>query len=87
MAAAEKHDRPVEVTITITDADGNTTTEEKTIPDGPTSVPTLKQELGVADADSLFIVKDGKKKLLPDHEKHNVKAGDHYEVVSKGGVS
>lgn len=82
-----KHGELVEVTITITDPDGGSTTAEKAIPNGHTPVPTLKQELGVAVADSLFIVKDGKKKLLPDHEEHNVKAGDHYEVVGKGGVS
>jgi hypothetical protein len=88
MATAEnKHDELVEVTLTITDPDGNTTTTETEIREGPTAVPTLKQELGVDDADSLFIVKDGKKKLMPDHEEHNVKAGDHYEVVGKGGVS
>ncbi len=88
MAAAEKHHQPVAVTLTITDPDGNTTTEEKTIPDGPTPVPTLKQELGVPETESLFLVRDGKRdKLLVDHEEHNVMAGDHYEVVGKGGVS
>jgi hypothetical protein len=86
MATAEKH-KLVTVTVTITDADGNTTTEEKSIPGGPTEVPTLKQELGVAAEDSLWFVKHGKKKLLVDHESHNVKADDHFEVVSKGGVS
>jgi hypothetical protein len=86
-ATAGEHGEHVEVTTTITDPDGGSTTAEKTIPGGPTPVPTVKQELGVAEADSLFIAKDGKKKLLPDHEEHNVKAGDHYEVVGKGGVS
>ena len=86
MTTDTKH-RLVEVTITITDADANTKTEQKTIPEGPTPVPTLKQELGVDAADSLFIVKNKKRKLLADHEKHNVKARDHYEVISKGGVS
>jgi hypothetical protein len=89
-AAPEKHphDEPVEVTLTVTDDDGNTTTTEKEIPEGPTPVPTLKQELGVPDADSLFLLKDGKKpKPLVDHESHNVKAGDHFDAVGKGGAS
>ena len=86
MATAEKHTL-VTITITITDADGNTTTKENSIPGGPTEVPTLKRELGVAEVDSLWFVKDGKKKLLADHEKHSVKENDHFEVISKGGVS
>jgi hypothetical protein len=86
---AEKHlhHEVVEVTLTITDTDGNTTTQTKAIPDGPTPVPRLKQELGVSETDSLFLVKNGKPKMLADHETHNVKEGDQYEVVSKGGVS
>ena len=86
MATAEKH-QLVTVTVTITDADGNTTTKELSIPGRPTDVPALKHELGIADEDSLWFVKAGKKKLLADHEKHNVKEHDHFEVVSKGGVS
>lgn len=78
----------VEVTLTVTDESGNTTTTGKEIPEGETPVPTLKQELGVAETDSLFLLKkDGKRKLLADHEHHNVKEGDSFEVVGKGGVS
>lgn len=83
----DRHDKLVTVTLTITDDQGNTTTIEREIAEGPTPVPTLKEELGVSAADSLFIVKHGKPKMLADHEKHNVKEGDHFEVVSKGGVS
>jgi hypothetical protein len=87
MATTEKHTKLVQVTVTITDASGTTTTQEKEIPSGPTDVPVLKMELGVAEADSLFFVREKKKQLLADHEQHNVKEGDHFEVVSKGGVS
>ena len=89
-AVPEKHphDQLVEVTLTITDDSGNTTTTEKEIPEGETPVPTLKQELGVAETDSLFLLKkNGKRELLADHKHHNVKAGDRFEVVGKGGVS
>lgn len=84
----EKHGEPVEVKLTITDDQGNSTTSEKEIPSGPTEVTALKQELGVPETESLFLVREGKKpKLLADHEKHNVKEGDHFEVVGKGGAS
>ena len=84
----EKHRKLVEVTLTVTDDDGNTTTTEKEIPAGSTPVPALKQELGVPAADSLFLVREGKKpKLFADHESHDVKAGDHYDAVGKGGAS
>lgn len=91
-AVAEQHGghqhEPVDVTLTITDADGNSTTTEKEIPDGPTPVRELKEELGVPETESLFLIREGKRpKLLADHEEHNVKAGDHYDVVSKGGAS
>jgi hypothetical protein len=87
VTTTEQHHELVAVTIAITDTNGNTVTTTKEIPKGPTEVTALKQELGVAEADSLFIVKEGKRKLLADHTKHNVKDDDHYEVVGKGGVS
>jgi hypothetical protein len=87
VTTTEKHHELVEVTITITDAQGNTSTHTKEIPEGSTDVITLKQQLGVAAADSLFVVKDGKRKLLADHTKHNVKEDEHFEVIGKGGVS
>lgn len=91
-AVAEQHGGHqhdlVGVTLTITDEDGNPTTIEKEIHEGPTPVPELKAELGVPETESLFLIRDGKRpKLLADHEDHNVKAGDHYDVVSKGGAS
>ena len=91
-AVAEQHGGPqhelVAVTLTITDEAGNSTITEKEILEGPTPVPQLKQELGVPETESLFLIREGKRpKLLADHEKHNVKQGDHYEVVSKGGAS
>jgi len=45
-------------------------------------------ELGIAAGDALWVVeKSGKKKALADHETHNVKEGDHFEALVKGGVS
>ena len=78
----------VEVTITITDTEGNTTTETKSIPAGPTKVVDLKAELGVPEEDTLWVItKEGKKHQLGDHEDHDVKNGDRYEALPRGGVS
>ncbi len=76
------------VTLTLTDENGNSQTESKTIPGGPTKVTDLKAELGVPAESALWVIqKSGKKKQLGDHETHNVKEGDHYEAIVKGGVS
>ncbi len=48
----------------------------------------LKTELGVPEDASLWVIrKDGKKKPLANHEKHDVKEGDRYQTVIPGGVS
>lgn len=86
-STVKKPTEQVTVTITIDDPEGGPTIEERSIPSGPTPVPTLKEELGVPAEESLFLVRHGKRKLLADHEHHNVKAGDHFEYVGKGGVS
>ncbi len=78
----------VTVTLGITTEDGQTETVEKEIRSGTTKVPELKDELGVPEDSSLWVIeKNGKKKLLGDHETHDAKAGDHYEALVKGGVS
>jgi len=89
MAVAEKHHQLVEVSVGITDEESGTTqTVTLEIEGGPTPVPELKSELGIESANALWVVaKNGKKKALSDHETHNVKAGDHYEAIVKGGVS
>lgn len=78
----------VEVTITITDTEGNTRTETKSIPAGPTKVVELKVELGVPEEDTLWVItREGKKHQLGDHEVHDVREGDRYEALPRGGVS
>ena len=78
----------VEVSITITDDNGNSQTAKKNIPGGPTKVHILKAELGVPGQVELWVVEQsGKKHQLANHETHNVKAGDHYEAIVPGGVS
>ncbi len=78
----------VTVTLGITTDDGQSQTVEKQIASGPTKVTKLKRELGVPEDSSLWVIaKKGEKKLLADHETHDVKAGDHYEALVKGGVS
>jgi len=89
-AQPENHHRSelVNVTLTLTGQDGTTQTEEKKIEEGPTKVTTLKQELGIAEADALWVVnRHGKKKPLGDHETHDVEEGDRYEALVRGGVS
>jgi hypothetical protein len=89
MAVAEKKSNLVTVTEGLTNEDtGATETRMLEIEGGPTEVPTLKAELGIQAADALWVIaKNGKKKALADHETHNVKEGDHYEALVKGGVS
>lgn len=86
--AAEKKQKTVTVTLGITTEDGQTQKLTKTIEGGATKVPTLKEELGVPADSSLWVIaKNGKRKVLADHESHNVKEGDHYEALIKGGIS
>jgi hypothetical protein len=80
--------RLVEVSLEVTDVEGNTQTTTLEIPGGETPVETLKQELGLEETDPLWVIrKDGERKPLGDHERHDVKAGDRYQAIVKGGVS
>lgn len=84
----ETHRHPVEVMLEITTEEGETQTITKTIESGSTEVAVLKTELGVPEDASLWVIrKDGKKKPLANHEKHDVKEGDRYQTVIPGGVS
>lgn len=87
-AKPEKKPTLVKVTLGVTGDDGSSNSQERAIPGGKTEVPVLKQELELPAACSLwFVPKNGKKKMLADHEHHNVKEGDHFEALVKGGVS
>lgn len=78
----------VTVTLGITDDQGNSQTVEKTIDAGPTKVTLLKAELGVPEDSSLWAIgRDGRKRVLADHETYDVREGDHFEALVKGGVS
>lgn len=84
----EEHRKLVEVSLAITDENGETRVESKSIPGGPTEVLHLKSELGVAPETALWVVrKNGKKSQLADHASHNVKDGDRYEALVRGGIS
>ena len=86
--ATHHEDQVVDVTINITDENGNTQTVSRTIPSGPTKVTTLKEELGVPAQDALWVVdKHGKKHPVADHATHVVRDGDQYEAIVRGGVS
>ncbi len=87
-AGPEKHRHTVAVTLEITAEDGETQTVPKEIESGSTEVATLKTELGVAEELSLWVIrKNGTKKLLAGHEKHDVREGDRYQTIIPGGVS
>jgi sulfur carrier protein ThiS len=80
--------QPVEVSLEITNEEGESETSTLTIDSGPTAVTVLKDELGIAEDASLWVIeKNGKKKPLGDHETHNVKEGDRYQALVRGGVS
>jgi hypothetical protein len=85
-AATTRHQ--VTVTLGITDDQGTTQTVEKTIDAGATSVTVLKAELGVPEDSSLWVIgRDGRKRVLADHETYDVHEGDHFEALVKGGIS
>jgi hypothetical protein len=87
-ATAQPQSTLVAVTLTLTDENGNTQTVDKTIPGGPTKVTDLKAELGVPAESALWVIqRSGKKKQLGDHQTHDVKEGDQYEALVRGGVS
>ena len=86
ISEAQRH--LVEVTMETTNEDGETQTTTLTIESGSTKVTALKAEAGIAEADPLWVIrKDGKRKQLGDHETHDVKEGDRYQALVKGGVS
>ncbi len=79
---------PVQVTLEVTNEAGENQTSTFTIQSGPTKVTALKKELDIADEATLWVIeKNGKKKLLADHETHDVKEGDRYQALVRGGVS
>jgi hypothetical protein len=87
-ASTRTHQALVTVVLTITDENGQTQTEYKSIPGGSTKVVELKARLGVPPESALWVIaKSGKKKQLGDHERHNVKEDDRYEALVRGGVS
>lgn len=62
-------------------------TVAKTIPAGPTPISTLKNELGVAATDVLYLRHGNDRRVLGDGETLDVQNGMHFEAVESGGVS
>jgi hypothetical protein len=86
--AEEAHRHLVEVSLEITNEEGESQTTTLKIEAGPTKVTVLKSELGIAEEASLWVIeKNGKKKPLGDHETHDVKEGDRFQALVRGGVS
>jgi hypothetical protein len=87
-ADASNEHGTVSVTLTISDENGSTQTETKSLRGGPTKVVELKAELGVPEESVLWVIeKSGKKHQLGDHETHDVEEGDRFEALVRGGVS
>jgi hypothetical protein len=88
-AEAKKMPKLVEVTLIVDDEEsGESKNEMKEIPKGETAVAVLKEELGVPAELALWVIrKNGKRKQLADHETHEVKAGDTFMVITRGGIS
>jgi len=85
--ATAKKERLISVTLIVKEGEAERE-EAKEIPKGKIEVGALKTELGVPPEDSLWVVRaNGKIVQLADHEEHNVKQGDRFEVVGRGGVS
>lgn|ERR1700682_2751503 len=84
----QTHHHLVEVSLETTNEQGDTETTNLTIQAGLTKVTVLKSELGIPEESSLWVIqKNGKKKPLGDHETHDVRAGDRYQALVRGGVS
>src|SRR4051812_23163539 len=82
------HSETVTITLVVDDTEGGTQTLEITRASGPTKVPDLRAALAVPAESSLWLVRpNDKPKQLVDHATHNVKAGDRFETIVKGGVS
>ena len=85
--AAAKHDQ-VTVVLMLSDEQGNSQEQSFTLDSGPIKVSGLKALLGVPAESSLWVIqKNGKRKQLADHQNHNVKEGDRFEALVKGGIS
>jgi hypothetical protein len=86
--AEEARRHLVDVSLEITNEEGETQTTTLNIESGPTTVTVLKSELGLPKESSLWVIeKNGKKKPLGDHETHHVKEDDRYQALVRGGVS
>ena len=88
MQVTEKAKKLVAVTLTSVGEDGSSINEEKEIPKGETEVLVIKAELGIAPELALWLIgKKERKHQLADHQSHDVKKGDHFQVIVPGGVS
>ncbi len=88
-AEAKAKPKLVEVTLVVDDEQtGESKSEMKEVPKGETAVTALKEELGVPAELALWVIrKNGKRKQLADHQSHEVKTGDTFMVITRGGVS
>jgi hypothetical protein len=92
MAADEVHeDHRHEVTVFVTvlnDETGESHEEDNQVESGETKVVRIKAELGVLEASALWVQKgDGRSHQLADHVTYDVREGDHFDVIVRGGVS
>jgi hypothetical protein len=88
-AIHEDHTRQVTVFVNLLDEESGDSREvDKQVESGETKVTRIKEELGVAEASALWVQKsDGRSDPLADHVSYDVREGDHFEVIFRGGVS
>lgn len=89
--ADEMHEDRREVTVFVTVVDEATNEsheQDQQIESGASKVEVIKEELGVPAASALWVLGgDGRSHQLADHRDHDVREGDHFEVIVRGGIS
>ena len=86
--ADEAHRHSVDVSLEITNEEGESQTSTVMIESGPTKVTKLNCVLGLPEVSALGVIDNcGKNKPLGDHETFNVKADDRFQAIVRGGVS
>jgi hypothetical protein len=91
MADGEMHEDRHEVTVFVTvvdDATNESHEQDRQIESGATKVELIKEELGVPAASALWVLGgDGRSHQLADHSDYDVREGDRFDVIVRGGVS
>ena len=85
----DDHRHEVTVFVTVIDDDtGESHEEDKQVESGETKVVRIKEELAVPEASALWVQgADDRSHQLADHVSYDVREGDRFDVIVRGGVS